>query len=139
MAVQPESLAIRLGERELTIPATQIRRLEVAHGLKKNTVKGAAIGALTGGLGFGLLYAIVLSGDQDSWITITPGQAFLAGLITGGLLGGITGALIGSGHKSANWKTVPWERMTVREKTPQPHTKAAAPANDSLSVHIQKK
>ena len=139
VAVQPKGLAIRMGEREVTIPANQIQRLEVANGVKKNTGKGAAIGALTGGLGLGLLGAIAVSGDQDGWIEITPGQAFLGGLIGGGLLGGITGALIGSGHNSTNWEMVPLERVPVRKKTLQFHTKAAPPVKDSTSVRIQKK
>jgi hypothetical protein len=116
--LKKDSLAFNIYEKVLfAIPLQQITKLEVARGEEGNALKGAIIGALSGGLGLGLIAAIDASGKQKGWFTATPGQAFVSGLIPGLLLGSVTGAIIGSGSKSVRWVEVSIEAISVGERT----------------------
>lgn len=102
--------------RQYRIPIQNLKSLEVAREEKSNTKEGALIGGTVTGLALGLLAAIDVSDDQDGWFTPTPGQAFVGGLISGGLIGSLTGAIIGSGIRTFRWVEVPLEAISVKEK-----------------------
>ncbi len=116
--VRNDSLTFVIGRgRQFTIPFHRIRKLEVVRGTKSNKRKGALLGAVSGGLGLGILFVADVSGEQGGWFVPTPGQAFVGGLIFGGLVGSLTGGIIGSGSRSPRWMEVPVENLTIAEKT----------------------
>jgi hypothetical protein len=99
-----------LHKKELVIlPWTTIRRMEKAI-TQKYPGRGAAIGA---GIGGGLTGLIVLGssnscGPDESFCIelFTPGEAFLGGLIIGGLTGGFLGLIIGNSIQKQSWKEI---------------------------------
>ena len=66
-------LTIYAQNQEITISLSKIQRLEIIRGKKSNTGKGMKIGALTGGIGLGLVAATSVSCDRGRWFTPTQG------------------------------------------------------------------
>jgi len=105
-AVKKDSIVVQIESKKYTIAVLQITKLEVAKGKKRTTRKGAIIGAISGGLGVGLLSAIAVSQVQSRLLAPTPGQAFLGGMVYGALAGGGIGALVGSQTDSYIWMEI---------------------------------
>ncbi|RMH83543.1 MAG: hypothetical protein D6681_16885 [Calditrichaeota bacterium] len=127
LEIQNDSLTFRAQYgKTFTIPCKNIVKLKVARGVRRNTKRGAIFGGISTGVLLGVVMAIDVSDEQDEWLTPTPGQAFVGGLIFGGLLGGVTGAIIGSGSHSPRWVEVPVDNLTVAEK-PMVHPPAEKP------------
>ena len=87
----------------IAIARIDVRKLELSRGMRSNAGRGATIGALIGGVAFGLYVAGLAS------IEGTAGETWVAG-IAGGAVGAIggagVGALIGSASKHERWKEV---------------------------------
>lgn len=105
-----------------TVPYNSIDRLAVARGQKSNMVKGAVIGAVSGGLFLGLVVAIDNSSKDDCsentnslchLFEFSDTSAFAIGASLGVLAGGITGAIIGGSSKSTRWLNVPVQVSTI--------------------------
>lgn len=139
ITIKNDSLHFQINKRLFTIPLQQVTKLEVPRGKKSNTKKGAKIGAIAGGLGFGVIAAISVSGEQDGWLTPTPGQAFLGGLILGSLGGGGIGAIIGSGIKSTRWEEVALsEQLVIKESFKSTEISSPKPPFPSKKSEVEK-
>lgn len=101
-----DSLYFKTKNRIICISLQQITKLEAARSKKSNTGKGAIIGAISCGLGFGIIAAIAVSNEQGQWLIPIPSQAFLGGFVLGSLGGGGIGAIIGSQTKSYHWQEI---------------------------------
>jgi len=133
--IKNDSLYFQINKRLFSIPLQQVTKLEVAKGKKSNTKRGAIIGGIAGGLGFGVIAAISVSGEQDEWLTPSPGQAFLGGLVLGSLIGSGTGAIIGSGSKSTRWEEVALSKPLVpKESVKSIEVSPPKPASHSKSA-----
>lgn len=139
ISIKIDSLYLQINKRLFTIPLQQITKFEVSRGKRTNTKNGAIIGGFSGGLGLGLIAAIGASGEQEGWSIITPGQAFLAGLVTGSLIGSVTGAIIGSGIYSPRWVEVTVDSLTAVQKSETELPKSILPKQLSGKKSSMKK
>jgi len=113
LATREDRLRLRLEDgREAEVTLADIRRLEVARGLRSETVEGAAIGALAGAaVLLGVLIADRGVCDEDLGGCRAYGTVAWIGAIPGTLLG----AVIGSQVKTDRWERVPQhQRATLR-------------------------
>ena len=110
----------RDGGPPVTMPLTSITALDMHVGRKRNTVKGAWIGALGGAL-VGLLYPVD-SDDPGCGLNSTQGRGQLQGACSRGealaffTVGGLAdGAIIGALIKSDRWSPVTFDpaRATI--------------------------
>lgn len=133
--LQNDTLIVELYQKQRLFSLREIKELQVIRGQKSNKGKGALYGSLLGGVGLGFVLVAAVSDDQGEWLTPTPGQAFVAGLIEGGLVGALVGAIVGSGSTSPRWVTVDLKQIQIASKPEPPrqtetekHPKAVIPA-----------
>ena len=91
-----DSLYFEIKGESQSIHLTDIRKVEIPAGKKKNTAHGMIAGSFIGSLGLG--FAAILSvSNEDGMFTPEPGPAFLFGGFLGSVLGLGLGAIIGNG------------------------------------------
>lgn len=110
-AITDDSLRFVANDSTMVLPLSSIKRLDVSVGKKTNGGRGAAIGAVTGGLAFGLV-AMASDGScssDDGWCMdlFSPGESFVLGFIPGAAGGALIGLVIGGSTKTDKWKEVP--------------------------------
>lgn len=116
--VSADSLILSMEGRDVEIPRTYIRRVEVSTSSRRATGYGALVGMAVGGLGLGALAVATNEPNDcmDTWFCIefTSGQAFLIGAVPGALLGAGLGALIGHNTKADRWQAVNVDVVAIR-------------------------
>lgn len=108
VAHEDNSLVILVSDSaQQTVAIDAIQRLELSQGLRRegNAWNGAAIGAVAGAVGGGLL-ALVGNNAGGGVNTVTA-------VAIGAGTGAIAGAIIGSGPKREQWAEVPLESLSL--------------------------
>lgn len=83
-------------------------RLEISRGVTSRAGRGAAIGAIVGGIGVAIAGASECARQNDgSFVVVTPAQCALAGALLGAGTGALVGMVIGSFSKTEHWIEVP--------------------------------
>ena len=115
-AWQADSLIMERNGNALALPLDAVTKLEVSQGQKSNTLEGAIVGLLIGGVAVGAIAIATYEECEGGWGCIGdfgPGFAALVGGLVGGLGGGVVGALIGRLIKTDRWAEVPLDRLRV--------------------------
>lgn len=105
-----EMLMVSVKDTTLFIPNISIRKLEISTGQKRNTGKGAIIGAVSGGLILGIVSVATNKPCREGdwcFFEMSDGEAFGFGALAGALGGAANGAIIGTFIKTDRWKEVP--------------------------------
>lgn len=121
--VSTESLLWRVepGDTLATWPLRGVAKLEVSHGQRPNTWRGALIGALAGA-GAGALVGLAAGSDEcpEGGLAglaaagcLTRGEAAAGGALLGVVGGGVIGLLIGSASRSERRRSVSPQRLRV--------------------------
>lgn len=109
-SLSPDILAVSNSDTTIFIPNTAICELEISRGKKRNTGKGAIIGAVSGAVFLGVLSVATNEPcKENEWcfIELSTGEALGFGAFLGALGGGLNGAIIGTFIKTDRWKEVP--------------------------------
>ena len=115
-AWQADSLIMERNGNALALPLDAVTKLEVSQGQKSNTLEGAIVGLLIGGVAVGAIAIATYEECEGGWGCIGdfgPGFAALVGGLVGGLGGVVVGALIGSEIETDRWREVPLDRVRV--------------------------
>jgi hypothetical protein len=111
--VDSDSLRLIKEDSTLPLPLSSIKRVEVSTGQRTWGGRGAAIGAISGGVLFGM---VAMSSDEscgpdDPWCIdlFSTGESFLAGFAIGAAGGALTGLIIGGLTESDRWEKVSLE------------------------------
>jgi hypothetical protein len=104
----PDTLQLYSYDRIVQIPISDISRIDVSIGTKRNTFPGLIFGSVLGALaGIAMSSGSNRSSDSGGWdlnyLVIDTGT----GAIIGGLLGGLIGGLAGHSMKVNRWSQVP--------------------------------
>jgi hypothetical protein len=106
-----DSLQISHHDSTYILSMISVQKLEVSTGQRRRGGRGAAIGAMTGGIISGLISMssdYECSSDSSDWCIdlFSPGESFLIGFAGGAFLGVILGGIIGHNIKTDRWKLV---------------------------------
>ncbi|MDR8390880.1 hypothetical protein NC796_07015 [Aliifodinibius sp. S!AR15-10] len=106
-------LAVR-NDSTYYIPNSSIRKLSVSAGKKRKPLKGALLGAGSGGLLLGIIAAATNPDPKPcegelfcGSFELTDGEAFVFGAVLGILAGGAVGAITGALVETEKWVRVP--------------------------------
>lgn len=91
----------------VTLGVSELARLEVSQGRRRNTLKGVAIGAGAGTAAGAILALATYRRCHDCWFDLGPGFTALAGGTVGGISGMLIGGVIGVATVTERWKHVP--------------------------------
>jgi hypothetical protein len=126
VALGPDTALVRWqpGEPVAEVPLVETTRFEVAHGHRRQSLRGAGTGLLVGAVSGFVLGAATYTGceGQTNCLDIV-GSAEGAGAIGGIVLGGVgvvLGAVVGAFVRSERWRTVPLARARVGYGVPAP-------------------
>ncbi|OIP57076.1 MAG: hypothetical protein AUK34_10255 [Ignavibacteria bacterium CG2_30_36_16] len=99
-----DTMAINISSKIIFIPLGQIQRIEFSESLKHNTVNGAILGSIFGGISLGITMYLI-NENSGGWSKVgQPG--FWGGLISGVLIGGGIGAIIGYNYLTDDWQEI---------------------------------
>jgi len=109
---EPDVLRIWIPDEadSIAVPRSAITRLERSVGMRRNTVKGAGVGALVGAVS-GVMFILIEAGtpcDDE----LCRGLATFFGAAGAGA-GAIVGAGIGAAQKREHWEAIPIGRAAV--------------------------
>lgn len=107
--INSDSLHFTYRDSTMWLPFSDIEKLQVSTGTRRNTGRGALIGAGAIGIPFGL-FTMANTGtcSEDDFICfkIEPGATFTAGFLAGGAAGALAGGLIGYHTITDKWENV---------------------------------
>lgn len=115
-SVSDSTLKVQDEEKNWYIPGQYIDKLAISVGKKRNTWKGAAIGAVTGGVLLGLIFYATNEESNNcregslgcfDVFEVSDGEAFIVGTVMGGALGGALGIVSGALSKRDRWEERP--------------------------------
>ena len=107
-AYQDDSITLETSPGTLTaFRLSPAAVLEISRGHKKNTGRGAVIGAIIGGAGLAIVGAADCAGDDDGFFEMSAGECAAGGALVGGGAGALIGMLIGSQIESERWEEIP--------------------------------
>lgn len=102
------------------IPVRSLGRLEVYRGKRSNTLVGAVLGAVGGGLVLGAAAAATFEEPEpcSDWLCFDfgpqdAGEAFTWGFAGGAVLGAVVGSVVGALTKSDRWERVALSSLVV--------------------------
>ncbi len=104
------TITLSVKDSSLVIPYVSIQKAEIVNGRKRNTGRGALIGAPIGALALGIISAVSNEPcDDESWcfFEMSDAEAFGFGALVGALGGAINGAIIGTFVKTDRFEEVP--------------------------------
>lgn len=129
------SLRLATNKSTEVIPLAAIKRVDISVGKKTNEGKGAAIGAISGGLAFGLLSMASdpSCGPEDDWCIdfFSSGQSFAIGFGMGAAGGAFIGLIAGGLTKSDRWKRIPLD-IAIR-----PVSLRMVPSNNQVGLNLR--
>jgi hypothetical protein len=106
-SLTPDTLQLLSDDRIVQIPITDISRIDVSIGTKRNTLPGLMFGSVLGALaGVAMSSGSTGSSDTRGWDLNYSIIDTGAGAIIGGLLGGLIGGLAGHSMKVNRWSLV---------------------------------
>jgi hypothetical protein len=111
-----DTLLVQSNGSTIVLPLDAVTKLEVSQGQKSNTVVGALVGLLIGGIAGAAIAKATHEECEGGWGCFGDlGPRFVAGagFVIGGLGGGGVGALIGRSIKTDRWEEVPLDRVRV--------------------------
>ena len=109
---QPDVLRIRVADKveSIDVPRSSITHLQRSLGMRRNTGKGAGVGALIGA-GAGVVFVVAASGGGGCEGPCS-GWALVFGAAGAGA-GAILGTAIGAAQKTERWQPIPVGRAAV--------------------------
>ncbi len=116
LAWRSDTIVVQSNGDTLSVPVDLVTRLDVVRGQKSNTIEGAIIGLLVGGVAGA---AMVYASDQEcesprgEFFSCTVDISPLGGALSVGLTGGVVGALIGLEIQTDRWQEVQLHRLRV--------------------------
>lgn len=105
--ITDDSLFLAQKDSTWSFARSSIHRIDVSAGRRTWGGRGAAIGAVTGGLLFGV--AMMGSNGSGDFELFSSGEAFLLGFGVGAAGGAFTGLIIGGLTETHQWEKVPLE------------------------------
>jgi hypothetical protein len=105
--ISDDSLFLAHKDSTRSFARSSIHRIDVSTGRRTWGGRGAAIGAVTGGLLFGV--AMMGSDGSGDFELFTSGESFLIGFGVGAAGGAVIGLIIGGLTETHQWEKVPLE------------------------------
>ena len=110
LAVSDDSIQFRSERHSVkyTIPLEQVSAFEVSVGSRRRTLRGTALGFLSGGTSGGVLGYVSYNPCSDCWFgPSSASESAVWGGIAGGTVGLLVGTTIGFFSKSEMWRRIP--------------------------------
>ena len=108
-AVCDGGLVLRSEGGIVMVPRTSIRRLDLSHGIRRNTSRGIQGGLLVGAAPGAVVGALAWADEEpNGWFNLGVAWVPLSTALLA-LPGGVVGGIIGAGSRSEHWARVPLE------------------------------
>ena len=108
MVIRPDN-----SDSSIAIPMTQVQRLQVSRGMRRNAMAALGRGLLSG-VAVGTALGFAITPDEREFIINSRSEQALVYGVSFGIVGGAVGLVTGTLWKSEGWQTVPRSDPRVR-------------------------